>query len=386
MNSIHRETPRRLRLAMVGGGQGALIGGVHRIAARMDDRFELVAGSFSSQPERNRATARELGVNDARCYADYQALLAGEAEHEDGAEVVAIVTPNHLHFPMALACLEAGKHVICEKPMTLGVDEAQQLAQAVKRSGRRFVLMHNYVGYPLVQHARELVARGELGRLRSVHVEYVQEWLSEAPGADNRQAAWRLDPARAGSAGCLGDIGVHAFHLAQFISGQRVSEVSAELFTAVAGRELDDNVHALLRFAGGARGMLWASQTSPGFENGLSIRVVGEKASLRWAQETPNELHFAPLDGPAQRLTRRDDRLGADVARGIRIPGGHPEGFLEAFANLYQALADDLEGTEMTWLPGVDDGVDGMRFIAATLASSRAAGTWTPLQDKGNQP
>lgn len=381
------ETPRRLRLAMVGGGQGALIGGVHRIAARLDDRFALVAGSFSSQPERNLATAHALGVAEARCYGDYQALLDGEAEREDGAEVIAIVTPNHLHFAAAMACLEAGKHVICEKPMTLGVDEAERLAKAVKSSGKRFVLMHNYVGYPLVQHARELVKRGELGRIRSVQVEYVQEWLSEAPGPDNRQAAWRLDPTRAGAAGCLGDIGVHAFHLAQFICGQRVSEVSAELFNAVAGRELDDNVHALLRFSDGARGMLWASQTAPGFENALSIRVVGEKASLHWAQESPNELTFAPLDGPAQRLTRRDDRLGADIARGIRVPGGHPEGFLEAFANLYQALGDDLdEGTETSWLPGVEDGVDGLRFIAATLASSRAAGAWTSLQAIGGEP
>ncbi|KAA0010099.1 Gfo/Idh/MocA family oxidoreductase [Billgrantia pellis] len=372
---------------MVGGGQGALIGGVHRIAARMDGRFDLVAGAFSSQAERNRATARELGVDEARCYANYQALLNGEAEHEEGAEVVAIVTPNHLHFPAALACLEAGMHVVCEKPMTLSVDEAQRLAEAVRASGKRFVLMHNYVGYPLVQHARELVARGDLGCIRSVQVEYVQEWLSEAPGPDNRQAAWRLNPARAGAAGCLGDIGVHAFHLAQFISGQRVSEVSAELFSAVTGRELDDNVHALLRFADGARGMLWASQTAPGFENALSIRVVGEKASLRWAQESPNELFFAPLDGPAQRLTRRDDRLGADIARGIRIPGGHPEGYLEAFANLYQAMSDGLDGDIVSpWLPGVEDGVDGMRFIAATLASSRAAGAWTPLQTTEGEP
>ncbi|MFQ3789356.1 Gfo/Idh/MocA family protein [Halomonas sp. A29] len=387
MNATSRnEMPRRLRLAMVGGGQGALIGGVHRIAARMDDRFELVAGSFSSQAERNRATARELGVAETRCYADYQALLAGEAKRSDGAEVVAIVTPNHLHFTAALACLEAGRHVICEKPMTLSVDEAQHLAAAVEASGKRFVLAHTYVGYPLVQHARDLVARGELGRIRSVQVEYLQEWLSEAPGPDNRQAAWRLDPTKAGAAGCLGDIGVHAFHLAQFVCGQRVSAVSAELFNAVPGRELDDNVHALLRFADGARGMLWASQTAPGFENGLSIRVVGEKASLRWAQESPNELHFAPIDGPTQRLTRRDDRLGADIARGIRIPGGHPEGYLEAFANLYQALGDGLDhDLETPWLPGVEDGVDGMRFIAATLASSRAAGAWTPLRDAGGE-
>lgn len=379
MTTTHN-TPRQLRLAMVGGGQGAFIGGVHRMAARLDDRFELVAGAFSSQAERNLATANELGIDEQRCYADYVALLAGEAAREDGAQVVAIVTPNHLHYPAALASLEAGFHVVCEKPMTLSVAEAEQLAQAAEKSARHFVLMHNYAGYPLVQHARELIAQGALGQLRHVQVEYIQEWLSEPPEADNRQAAWRLDPAQAGAAGCLGDIGVHAFQLAQFISGQRVSEVSAELVTAVPGRALDDNVQALLRFNGGARGMLWASQTAAGYENALTIRVIGEKASLQWAQEQPNELWLKPLNGPSQRLTRRDDWLSAGVGQGVRVPGGHPEGYIEAFANLYQALADGhTAGEYPAWLPGVEDGVDGMRFIAAAITSSQTAGSWTPL-------
>lgn len=378
------DTSRKLRLAMIGGGQGAFIGGVHRMAARLDDRFELVAGAFSSQAERNRATAGELGVDERRCYADYTALLAGEAAREDGAQVVAIVTPNHLHYPAALASLEAGFHVVCEKPMTLSVAEAEQLAKAAAQSARHFVLMHNYAGYPLVQQARELIADGALGKLRHVQVEYIQEWLSEPPQADNRQAAWRLNPAQAGAAGCLGDIGVHAFQLAQFISGQRVSEVSAELVSAVPGRALDDNVQALLRFDGGARGMLWASQTAAGYENALSIRVIGEKASLEWAQERPNELWLKPLNGPSQRLTRRGDWLGASVGQGVRLPGGHPEGYIEAFANLYRALADGhANGEYPAWLPGIDDGVDGMRFIAAAITSSQAAGNWTPLNRHG---
>lgn len=382
--TINKATPRRLRLAMVGGGQGAFIGGVHRMAARLDDRFELVAGAFSSQAERNLATAGELGISDERCYSDAEAMLAGEAAREDGADVIAIVTPNHLHYPAALASLEAGFHVVCEKPMTLSVDEAERLAQAAAQSARHFVLMHNYAGYPLVQQARELIADGALGQLRHVQVEYIQEWMSEPPAADNRQAAWRLDPAQAGAAGCLGDIGVHAFQLAQFMSGQRVNEISAELVTAVPGRALDDNVQALLRFDGGARGMLWASQTAAGYENALTIRVIGEKASLQWAQEQPNELWFKPLNGPSQRLTRRDDWLSVEIGQGVRLPGGHPEGYIEAFANLYQALAEGhASGAYPAWLPGIDDGVDGMRFIAAAIASNQNGGTWTAVHAPG---
>lgn len=370
----------RLRLAMVGGGPGSMIGAVHRFAARLDGRFDLVAGVFSTRAEANRATGKELGVAAERCYDDYQQLAAAEAGRADGARVVAITTPNHLHYPIARACIDAGLDVICEKPMTVSVEEAEDLARRVAERGVRFVLMHNYCGYPLVQHARDLVRRGELGAIRSVQVEYVQEWLSEVPGADNKQAAWRLDPERAGSAGALGDIGTHAYQLAGFISGLELEAVSADLTAMVPGRVLDDNVHALLRFKGGARGMLWASQTAPGFENGLRIRVVGEKASLEWAQEKPNELWFAPLNAPRQRLTRRDDWLGESAAQGVRLPPGHPEGYLEGFANLYQALAGGTDGQgDGGWVPDVATGVEGLRFIAATLKSSQADGAWTTV-------
>ncbi|WP_252108153.1 MULTISPECIES: Gfo/Idh/MocA family oxidoreductase [unclassified Halomonas] len=373
-------TPRRLRVAMIGGGPGAFIGAVHRSALRLDDRFELLAGVLSSNPERNRQSARALYIDPARCYADVATLIAAEAAKEDGVEALIIVTPNHLHFDAAMAGLEAGLHVICEKPMTMTAAEALALKKAAAQSTGRFLLTHTYAGYPMIQHARELVARGELGALRHVQVEYVQEWLSEAQGDENRQAAWRTDPAKAGAAGCLGDIGVHAFQLAQFVSGQKINKVSACLTTAVPKRPLDDSVQALLRFESGISGMLWASQCAPGFENELSIRVVGEKASLAWAQESPNELWLKPLNAPSQRLTRRDDAVSEQVARSVRLPGGHPEGYIESFANLYQCFADGVQaGNPPDWLPGIEDGVDGMRFIEATIASSRKDGVWTAL-------
>ncbi|MCP1313667.1 MULTISPECIES: Gfo/Idh/MocA family protein [unclassified Halomonas] len=376
---------RRLRVAMVGGGQGAFIGAVHRMALRLDDRFELLAGVFSSQPERNRQSARELHIAPERCYADVAALIDGEAGREDGVEALIIVTPNHLHFDAALEGLEAGLHVVCEKPMTLTAAEAERLKAAAAQSAGRFLLTHTYAGYPMIQHARELIAKGELGALRHVQVEYVQEWLSVAQNEDNRQAAWRTDPAKAGAAGCLGDIGVHAFQLAQFVTGQKVAGVSASLSTAVAGRALDDSVQALLRFENGASGMLWASQCAPGFENELTLRIVGEKASLQWAQESPNALWLKPLDAPSQRLTRRSDAVSESVARSIRLPGGHPEGYIESFANLYQGFADQVQGGAQTWLPGIEDGVDGMRFIEAAIASSDSDGAWTALDGEGGR-
>ncbi|WNL39127.1 Gfo/Idh/MocA family oxidoreductase [Halomonas sp. PAMB 3232] len=372
--------PGRLRVAMMGGGPGAFIGAVHRSALRLDNRFELLAGVFSSNHERNRQSARELYIEPARCYADVAALIAGEAAREDGIEALIIVTPNHLHFDAAMAGLEAGLHVICEKPMTMTATEAVALKKAASQSAGHFLLTHTYAGYPMIQHARELVARGELGALRHVQVEYVQEWLSEAQGEENRQASWRTDPVKAGAAGCLGDIGVHAFQLAQFVSGLKVADVSASLTTAVAGRALDDSVQALLRFESGISGMLWASQCAPGFENELSIRIIGEKASLAWAQESPNELWLKPLNAPGQRLTRRDDAVSEQVARSVRLPGGHPEGYIESFANLYQRFADGIQaGAPPEWLPGIEDGVDGMRFIEATIASSQKDGVWTAL-------
>lgn len=380
-------TEPRIRLGMVGGGQGAFIGGVHRIAARIDDRYELVAGALSSKPDVAKASAEELHIVADRSYGSFEEMFAAEAKREDGIEAVAIVTPNHMHFPVAKAALEAGINVICDKPVTRTLEEALELQQIVAKSDAFFALTHNYSAYPLVRYARELVERGELGNVRLVQVEYPQEWLTQAPEADNKQAAWRTDPKRSGKAGCLGDIGTHAFQLATFISQLDLDSVSADLTAFVPGRPVDDNVHAMLRFKGGAKGMLWSSQVAPGCENGLRIRIFGDKAGLEWAQEQPNEMWLTPLAGHHQRITRRDDNIDSDIAaRGMRIPFGHPEGYLEAFANLYTDVADALlakrKGEEhpiATWIPGIDTGVLGMRFIQAVLNSSDKDGQWTKL-------
>lgn len=381
-------TEPRIRLGMVGGGQGAFIGGVHRIAARLDDRYELVAGALSSRPDVAKASVVELHIAPDRSYESYEAMFKAEAAREDGIEAVAIVTPNHMHFPVAKAALEAGINVICDKPVTRTLEEAEELAGIVAKSDAFFALTHNYSAYPLVRYARELVERGELGNLRLVQVEYPQEWLTEPQDSDNKQAAWRTDPARSGKAGCLGDIGTHAFQLATFISQLELDVVSADLTAFVPGREVDDNVHAMMRFKGGAKGMLWTSQVAPGGENGLRIRLYGDKAGLEWAQEQPNELWFTPLGGNHRRITRRNDNLDSDVAvRGIRTPSGHPEGYLEAFATLYTDVADVLVAKRKgeshpieAWIPGIETGLMGMRFIDAVLNSSENNGQWTPLK------
>lgn len=378
-------TTPKIRYAMVGGGRGAFIGAVHRIAARMDDRFELVAGAFSSNPENSKLSAADLHVAADRAYGSYEEMLLEEAKRTDGIQAVVIVTPNHMHFPVAKACLEAGLHVICDKPVTRTLEEALELEKIVKSSKGFFALTHNYSGYPLVRYARELVEQGKLGKLRVVQVEYPQEWLTQAAAPDNKQASWRTDPAKTG-AGCLGDIGTHAFQLAQFIAQQKVTSVNADISSFVDGRLVDDNAHVLLRFDGGAKGMLWASQVAPGCENGLRIRVFGDKASITWAQETPNELWFAELNKPHQRITRRGD-IGSEIAaRGMRVPGGHPEGYLEGFANLYKDIADIIIAYDagerhflQDWVPNIETGVDGMRFIDAVLSSARNDGTWTKL-------
>lgn len=379
-------TTPRIRYAMVGGGRGAFIGAVHRIAARMDDRFELVAGALSANPENAKASAADLHIAADRAYTSYEEMLRVEKTRADGIQAVVIVTPNHMHFPVAKACLEAGIDVICDKPVTRTLEEALELEQIVKKSGCFFALTHNYSAYPLVRYARELVEQGKLGKVRVVQVEYPQEWLTEAAADDNKQASWRTDPARSGAAGCLGDIGTHAFQLARFITQQKLSAVSADLTSFVDGRLVDDNVHALLRFDGGAKGMLWSSQVAPGCENGLRIRIYGEKAGIEWAQENPNELWFGELNKPRQRITRRGD-IGSEIAaRGMRTPGGHPEGYLEGFANLYKDIADILIARQQgeshflqNWVPDIDTGVEGMRFINAVLTSSKANGAWTPL-------
>lgn len=379
------DRPCRLRLGMVGGGQGAFIGGVHRIAARLDDHYELVAGAFASDPERSRSSATDLHVAAERAYSDYRAMAEAESRREDGIDVVAIVTPNHLHFDVARTFLEAGIHVICDKPMTTTLEDARALADLVERKGLFFGLTHNYSGYPLVRQARDMVAAGELGELRVVQVEYPQDWLStrlEESGV--KQAEWRTDPKRSGPAGCLGDIGTHAYHLARFVTGLELEALAADMHTFVEGRALDDNVHMMLRFKGGARGMLWSSQVVPGNENGLRLRVYGSRGGLSWSQETPNQLLHSPLGEPSRILTRNGPGLGEAALAAARIPPGHPEGYLEAFAQLYTDYAEQIRARQAgrqahelsVTTPGVMDGVDGLVFITRALESSTSGGAW----------
>ena len=379
--------PRRIRLGMVGGGQGAFIGGVHRIAARIDDRFELVAGALSSTPEKALASAAEIGLDPERSYGSYVEMAATEAEREDGIEAVAIVTPNHMHFPVAKTFLEVGIHVICDKPMTTTLAEAQELAEIAAASGKIFVLTHNYTGYPMIRQARAMVAAGDLGTIRMVHAEYIQDWLADrAEDTGSKQAGWRVDPAKAGAGGSIGDIGTHAHNLACFVTGLKVERLSADLSSFVEGRELDDNANMLLRFAGGAKGMLWASQVAVGNENGLSLRVYGDKGGLEWRQEEPNRLWFTPLGEPKRLLTRGGAGANAAAAAVSRIPAGHPEGYLEGFATIYAEAAELIHASDAgeappdgLALPTLADGIDGLAFIEACVASSQNDGAWTAL-------
>lgn len=360
----------RIRLGMVGGGQGAFIGAVHRIAARLDGQFDLIAGALSSDPARAAASATELGLR--RSYSDYREMARAEPGLPDGIEAVAIVTPNALHLPMATAFLQAGIHVICDKPMTATLAQAQDLARIAAASPARFVLTHTYAGYPMIREARRLVAQGALGPLRLVQVEYAQDWLA-AP-VTSKQAGWRTDPAQSGG-GAIGDIGSHAAHLARFVSGQEIAAVSAQLTTFVPGRRVDDDVMALLRFDGGARGMLWASQVAVGHDNDLRLRVIGAEGALDWHHDQPETLRLTRLGEAPRVLTRGGP--GHDAPG--RVPGGHPEGFLEAFATLYSDAAAAIRGADTPDLPGVSDGVRGLAFIAACQASSAADGAWQRL-------
>jgi predicted dehydrogenase len=382
---------RRLRLGMVGGGEGAFIGAVHRLAARIDDQYEFVAGALASDPARARASGAALRLAPDRIYDSYAEMAKREAARPDRIDAVVIVTPNHLHHAIACAFLDAGIHVICDKPLTTNVEDAVDLAARVKRSGLIFALTHTYSGYPMVRHARALVASGALGKLRAVNVEYIQDWLStplETTG--QKQAAWRTDPARSGPAGCLGDIGTHAFHLAEFVSGLICTHVAAELTAFVPGRRLDDNAQMLLRFDGGARGMLWSSQVAPGNENGLRLRLYGERAGLSWHQEHPNQLVFTALGEPARIISRGGPGAGEAAAYATRTPAGHPEGYLEAFAQLYRDVAEQLHARlakrapdpRALGVPGVEDGVRGMQFVAAALESSQRDAAWTAIAIK----
>lgn len=382
-------TGRKLRFGMVGGGRGAFIGAVHRIAAQMDGQAELVAGAFSSDPQRSRESAADLFVPADRAYGSYRDMAVAEAARPSGERLdfVVIVTPNDQHFPAATLFLEHGFNVVCDKPVTLTLAEARALRETVARSGKVFVLTHNYTGNAMVKQARALVRGGALGTLRKVVVEYSQGWLaSDIESGGHKQASWRTDPTRSGAAGCMGDIGVHAENLARYVTGLRIAELCAELTTFVPGRRLDDDGNLLLRFEGGARGVLHSSQIAVGEENNLSLRVYGSEASLEWQQEHPNELVVKYPDRPREILRRGNGYVGVDAQRAARIPAGHPEGYLEAFANLYReafrAIAAEIAGEPPPNdldLPGIDDGVAGMAFIEAAVASARQGAAWVPV-------
>ncbi|WP_116599020.1 Gfo/Idh/MocA family protein [Primorskyibacter marinus] len=374
----------RLRLGMVGGGQGAFIGGVHRIAARIDGQWELVAGALSSDAKRAAASAADLGIAADRSYGDFSDMAKAEAARADGIDAVAIVTPNHMHAAPAVAFLRAGIHVICDKPLAATPEQAAEIASVVRETGKQFILTHNYTAYPLIRQAQAMVAAGDLGEIRVVQVEYAQDWLTEP--ASNKQGDWRTDPARSGAGGCVGDIGTHAFNLASFVTGLKAASLAADLDAFVPDRQVDDNVHVMLRFDGGAKGMLWASQVAVGNENALRLRVHGTKGGLDWAQENPNQMTFTRFGQPKQILTRGGAGANEAGLRTTRIPPGHPEGYLEGFATLYSEAAHLIRhadsGTplpEGVHAPTIADGLDGMRFIAACIASSKADGAWTAL-------
>jgi predicted dehydrogenase len=382
----------RIRLGMVGGGTGAFIGAVHRIAARIDDQFELVAGALSASPDKAAASGRDLGLDPTRTYSSYKDMAIREAKLKNGIEAVAIVTPNHVHYDAAKEFLKRGIHVICDKPLTSNLADARKLKKAADESGALFVLTHNYTGYPLVRHAREMVANGELGDIRVVQVEYPQDWLTEAiEQSGQKQAAWRTDPARSGVGGSTGDIGTHAYNLASFVTGLELDSLAADLDSFVEGRRVDDNAHVLLRFrAKGsekpAKGMLWCSQVAPGHENGLMLRVYGSKGGIEWTQRDPNYLWYTPFGEPKRLITRGGAGAGAAAGRVTRVPSGHPEGYLEAFATIYAEAARAINAVKKgnavdpaVIYPTVDDGVKGVAFVEACVNSSKKNGAWVKV-------
>lgn len=383
---------RKIRYGMVGGGRGAFIGAVHRIAANIDGQIELVAGAFSSDPEKSKASGADFFLSPDRVYGSYQELVTQEAAlpADQRIDFVSIVTPNHVHFPAAKAALEAGFHVLSDKPATFNLAEAKELAAIVKKTGRLYGLTHNYTGYPLVKEARHLVHSGKLGKIRKVVVEYPQGWLAtrlEASG--QKQAAWRTDPKRSGAAGCIGDIGTHAENLAEYITGLQISELAADLTAFVKGRKLDDDGNVLLRFKGGAKGVLHSSQISVGEENNLNIRVYGELGGLEWHQKEPNTLLVKWMDQPMQVYRTANGYLSDAAKAAGRTPPSHPEGYLEAFANIYKNFATAIRARQAgkklakddvaNDYPKIEDGVRGMAFIEAVVASSKANAAWTKI-------
>lgn len=377
----------RLRVGMVGGGRGAFIGAVHRFAMRLDDQIALVAGSLSSDPANAAASAAEIGIDPDRSYADYREMARAEAARPDGIEAVVVVTPNHLHAPISSAFLEAGIDVICDKPLAMNVAEADALVALSERLSRKLLVTLNNTGYAMVRQAREMVAAGELGPLRAIHASYTQDWLTQPIDADgNKQAEWRTDPARAGESAVLADIGVHAYNLASFVSGQQAEEVSADLFTAVPGRRLDDNAHVLVHWTDGPRGTVIASQTSPGHYNDLTVRVYGEEAGIEWTGTRPEELRFSRYGQESHSIIRGGHGSKGEAQRASRMPAAHPEGYIEAFANYYRDAAtiirahrtgQPIDPALASLIPDVRSGANGVHFVAAAVASHAARGAWT---------
>jgi len=372
---------RRIRLGMVGGGNDAFIGGVHRLASRLDDKFTLVAGALSSTAEKAQASGVALGLAPDRTYDDFKQMAIREARLKNGIEAVAIVTPNNVHYAAAREFLKRGIHVICDKPLASTLPDAKKLVKAAEASSALFILTHNYTGYPMIRQARDMIAGSEIGNIRVVQVEYPQDWLTTHQ--DNKQAEWRTDPARSGAGGSTGDIGTHAFNLASFVTGLELDSLAADLTAFVDGRQVDDNAHVMLRFTGGARGMLWCSQVAPGNENALRLRVYGDAGGLEWAQEDPNYLWHSPFGQPRRLITRQGAGAGEAAARVSRIPPGHPEGYLEGFATIYSEAAAAIMAARSgktcpkdVVYPTVYDGLKGMQFIDACVRSSARNAAW----------
>ncbi|WP_132590638.1 MULTISPECIES: Gfo/Idh/MocA family oxidoreductase [unclassified Rhizobium] len=366
---------------MVGGGQGAYIGNIHRLASRLDGQWQLVAGAFDVDPQRSREFAIGQGLDPSRSYGSYQDLISGEVGRADRVDAVAICTPNYTHYPIARALIEAGFDVICEKPLTATLEDAVALEKLARASGRFVGVTYTYSGYPMVHEARVRVARGEIGTIRSVQVEYPLEWMATAiEQKGNAQAAWRTDPKKNGRGGSIGDIGTHAYHLAGFVTGLKLDALTADLATFVEGRALDDNAHVMMRYQGGARGLLWSSQVALGNSNGVRLRVFGSSGSFQWFQEQPNELIYAPLEGRVQIIKRGADDLSEDAKVRSRTPPGHPEGYLEAFANLYAGFAEAIRAQKENREPGAVgrnvplayDGLKGVAFVEAVVDSAEA--------------
>ncbi|MGF1531897.1 MAG: Gfo/Idh/MocA family protein [Puniceicoccaceae bacterium] len=380
-------SPRKVRMGMVGGGQGAFIGAVHRIAAALDQQIELVCGAFSSRPETSLASGLSYFLPPERCYPDFSQMFQSEAQRPvgDRMDFVAIVTPNHLHFPAAKAALEAGFHVLSDKPATFDLAEAKELKKVIESTGLKYGLTHNYTGYPLIKQARAMVREGFIGKVRKVVAEYPQGWLATALEKEGqKQADWRTDPDRSGAAGCIGDIGTHAENLAEYVTGLQIQELAADLTSFVPGRRLDDDGNILLRFEGGAKGVLHASQISVGVENGLHLRVYGETGGLEWHQMEPNTLIVHQLGKPTSHYRTGGSYLHPIAAANTRIPAGHPEGYLEAFANIYRTFAEDIaqpsaESNTPPDYPNISDAIRGMAFIEAVVQSSQNNAAWTKL-------